>query len=1019
MKQISISELGPVEQRAAISEVHIMADLSCPYVVRYFDSFIEASLLCIVMEACEGGDLQKFLKRHAGAPLPEPLIWSIFLQVTLGLAYLHSRRTLHRDLKSANIFISGELTPVDGQHHSATGAAAASIKIGDLGVARVLGTESAFAKTCVGTPYYLSPELCEDRPYNEKSDVWALGCVLYEMSTGKHPFDARNQGALILKIIQGKYPPLDASKYSRELITLVDSLLERDTRRRPTCVEVLARPDVAARALDTGLQLPQAVLDLVLASRQSNNSSSGDDDQDRSGLTFRMDDGRLAAAALPHDNEEPELASDTSFHPVAPHRDAGLDRTGSTTGSSNSSTWHHRQHHHAPSPLESEADALALAMLDRHMMHNSSKGSSSGPMNASATLLVHPHSDADRIDDDGDVDRPVRPAMRPSRRNKWFTVAGGHGGEAVAAGGDDADNSGGGAGRHERESHSSQAGDDPRMSPSSAGAHAMPFATKTAAEQSRQAGYASAAQRKPAAARSLSSGAAGAAAYPGSPRDLAPPASSSGQRRVAGSGTGGGAHQRATTAQAGSSRPAGQAANVNSSDGYAAKHARSSGHLTPAAQQPHSHDGGAGHLRGRRVRKGDPTGGIRQKKVLPLSIEAQRAAAAAARQLPGPLREAYFALGTPSSSSSSGQQRPATTSSTRPQQPVTSSSAPEQRGSLTASTPSSATESRRHALEVAALPDLPPVAGGAGALSAGPLAVPLIRGHSQQAISRPSLEMLHAVTARDHQQLSQPQRTDDGGKHDDDDGDNVGYRNAEYGGDHDIAFAGTAGRPHDAHHMHGSASVQWRVTDSAQHHSGSTDEGEDYDGGDDDGDDCYEQDFERPLDDVEFDRAADEEQGIHAPTSSSSSLQKQQQQAQQQQHHSDIGGASDGDSNAHAADDDALADLLQERDVLSSQEQQLKLACIAMGIRIPSDDDDSDADGDENGRGGRAGPDGSPVRLLTSSGRRRGVHSAGSSHSSETPMPLPSEAYLLLYRLEYTSGRLREVTSELSRAGFN
>ena len=124
------------------------------------------------------------------------------------------------------------------------------LKIGDLGVARVLGTNTHFAKTCVGTPYYLSPELCTGNPYNavrhwrhfasrmfswwltvlllrlvllcdQKSDVWALGCVLYEMCTLKHPFDASNQGALILKIVSGKYQRVPAT-YSKPLRKLVD-----------------------------------------------------------------------------------------------------------------------------------------------------------------------------------------------------------------------------------------------------------------------------------------------------------------------------------------------------------------------------------------------------------------------------------------------------------------------------------------------------------------------------------------------------------------------------------------------------------------------------------------------------------------------------------------------------------------------------------------------------------------------------------------------------------------------------
>jgi len=162
MKQIVIADMSPAEQRASISEVHIMAALDSPYVVRYYDSFIEGGVLCIVMEYCDRGDLQRVIRKQEGRLLPEERVWIVFLQVALGLAYLHSRRTLHRDLKSANVFMcAGDV-----------------VKIGDLGVARVLGTESFFARTVCGTPYYLSPELVEGLPYNDKSDMWALGCIL-------------------------------------------------------------------------------------------------------------------------------------------------------------------------------------------------------------------------------------------------------------------------------------------------------------------------------------------------------------------------------------------------------------------------------------------------------------------------------------------------------------------------------------------------------------------------------------------------------------------------------------------------------------------------------------------------------------------------------------------------------------------------------------------------------------------------------------------------------------------------
>ena len=86
---------------------------------------------------------------------------------------------MHRDLKTLNIFLTKEN----------------KIKVGDLGAAKIMENIENFATSKVGTPYYLSPEVCEDRPYNNKSDIWALGCVLYELCTLRHPFEAKNQAS--------------------------------------------------------------------------------------------------------------------------------------------------------------------------------------------------------------------------------------------------------------------------------------------------------------------------------------------------------------------------------------------------------------------------------------------------------------------------------------------------------------------------------------------------------------------------------------------------------------------------------------------------------------------------------------------------------------------------------------------------------------------------------------------------------------------------------------------------------
>ena len=201
IKTVRIIELSFEEQKNAINEVKILAALDSPFVVKYFDSFIDTDSLHIVMEFCNKGDLQSLLKKAKSRSLQnlqESITWNIGLQVILGLHYLHTKRTLHRDLKSANVFltrprVSNQLESIQRTY---------DVKIGDLGVAKLLETSTAFAVTIVGTPYYLSPELCADKPYRDKSDCWALGVLLYECCTLAHPFEARNQCALILKIIQ-------------------------------------------------------------------------------------------------------------------------------------------------------------------------------------------------------------------------------------------------------------------------------------------------------------------------------------------------------------------------------------------------------------------------------------------------------------------------------------------------------------------------------------------------------------------------------------------------------------------------------------------------------------------------------------------------------------------------------------------------------------------------------------------------------------------------------------------------
>lgn len=241
LKQIDFSRMGRQARQDAMKEAILMNKLEHPYVVRFYDSFQTPTKLCIVMEFCENKDLGQYLKRQMGKHLREAQIWKFFIEMSLGMQYLHANRILHRDIKTINMFLAKD----------------DKIKIGDLGVARELNQTANMAHTVVGTPYYLSPELCEEKPYNNKSDIWSLGCVLYELCTLRHPFEANNQGALILKILRGKYSPIPAT-YSRSLHEMVDRLLIKDFRQRPTIEQILHMDSMAEKMRLYGYEVPTA-----------------------------------------------------------------------------------------------------------------------------------------------------------------------------------------------------------------------------------------------------------------------------------------------------------------------------------------------------------------------------------------------------------------------------------------------------------------------------------------------------------------------------------------------------------------------------------------------------------------------------------------------------------------------------------------------------------------------------------------------------------------------------------------
>ncbi|KAM4739512.1 serine/threonine-protein kinase Nek1 isoform 2-T2 [Anableps anableps] len=230
IKEIGISGMSSKERQESRREVAVLANMSHPNIVQYKESFEEGGCLYIVMDYCEGGDLFKKINSQKGVLFPEEQILDWFVQICLALKHVHGRKILHRDIKSQNIFLTKEGT----------------VQLGDFGIARVLNSTVDLARTCIGTPYYLSPEICENKPYNNKSDIWALGCVLYEMCTLKHAFEAGNMKNLVLKIIRGSYPPVSVH-YSQDLRSLLAQLFKRNPRERPSIGSILDKPFLSCR----------------------------------------------------------------------------------------------------------------------------------------------------------------------------------------------------------------------------------------------------------------------------------------------------------------------------------------------------------------------------------------------------------------------------------------------------------------------------------------------------------------------------------------------------------------------------------------------------------------------------------------------------------------------------------------------------------------------------------------------------------------------------------------------------
>ena len=229
-KKMKICLRRMYDKQSILNELKLLACHKSQYIIKLIDAYVTSNHIHLITEYAERGDLAKMIKRlrSKNRYLIEDTVKKYLFQICLGIQYLHNNNVIHRDIKTANIFLTKDN----------------DIKLGDVGIVKILKSTNNYAYTNIGTPYYMSPELYKNRRYNSKTDIWSIGVVLYELMTFKLPYNSENLAGLKYKIsnkgwfMDNKYK----NRYSKDLLNLLENILQPNSYSRYSITEILESP---------------------------------------------------------------------------------------------------------------------------------------------------------------------------------------------------------------------------------------------------------------------------------------------------------------------------------------------------------------------------------------------------------------------------------------------------------------------------------------------------------------------------------------------------------------------------------------------------------------------------------------------------------------------------------------------------------------------------------------------------------------------------------------------------------